>query len=371
MEYIFDIENIFRIYIFLTSRVHMRRKVIRQGHDTLTITLPREWVKKLNIKSGDEIDVMEKDRNLIITTENNPGASSITVDISDLTPAVIWRYILSAYRAGYNEIRVVGMEKSRKNIDSSFSYKTNLDYLLNKKATMTSPSDVIIFSTSSTMRTSFDWVNMSSIEIITACVNRLINVEIIEQKENYCVIKELGETTYKEFDNALRRIFLLLKFEAEYVMSALQGNRDEIKHIHVTDTNLDRFEDFCLRVLNKKGYSDSRKTPTIHNIIFLLEMIGDELKKIGLHIQDSKKINPVMIELFDVQMRQINLFYDLFYQFEKKRLLEIYDEDKKGSCLIEKYYKKLNDNEKEMLHHFKKIGIFILNLTELRVDMEF
>lgn len=350
----------------------MRRKVIKQGHNTLTVTLPGKWVNKMGIKPGDELDVIDQDRGLLISTEKGPNLSSITVDISDLTPALIWRYILSAYRAGYDEIRVIGIGQSRKNIDSPFSYKTNLDYIMKKKASMTSPNDIIIFSTSSTMRTAFDWMHMNPVEVITACVNRLINVEMIEQKENYCVIKELGETTYKEFDNALRRIFLLLKFEAEYVMNDLKGKKDAVKYIHVTDTNLDRFEDFCLRVLNKKGYLDSRKTPVMYSTIFLLELIGDELKKIGLHLQERKKINQkLMIELFDVQMRQLNLFYETFYNFDKKKLVQIYDEDRKGTLLIEKHYKRLNDYEKELLHHFKKIGIHVLNLAELRIDMAF
>jgi phosphate uptake regulator len=351
----------------------MKRKIIKQGHNTLTLTLPNKWVQKHSIKPGDEVDVSEADRGLMISTDSNLNLSTITVDVSKLSPSVIWRYILSAYRAGYNEIRVIGFGNSKKNIDSSFSFKANADFIANKKMTMTSPTDVIIFSTSSTLRTPIsELVKMSPVETITACVNRLINVEIIEQKENYCVIKELGETTYKEFDNALRRIFLLLKFESEYVMDALKGNKDEIKYIHVTDTNLDRFEDFCLRVLNKRGYLEQRKTPIVYSTIFLLEMLGDELKKLGLHLQESKKISTKMIiELFSVQMEQIQRLYSLYYQFEKERLLEIYEEDMKGTRLIEKYYRKLSDDDKELLHHFKKIGILILNLTELRIDMEF
>lgn len=350
----------------------MRRKVIKQGHNTLTLTLPGKWVEKMGIKPGDELNVSEQDRALLVNSENGPNLSTVTVDVSGLNPALIWRYILSAYRAGYDEIRVVGIGQSKKNIDSPFSYKTNPDYVNNKKASMTSPSDVIIFSTSSTMRTSFNWARMNPVEVVTACVNRLINVEIIEQKENYCVIKELGETTYKEFDNALRRIFLLLKFEAEYVMNDLKGNKDAAKYIHVTDTNLDRFEDFCLRVLNKKGYSDPRKTPVMYSIIFLLELIGDELKKIGLHLQENKKVSrKVMTELFEVQMNQLNVFYETFYNFDKKKLVQLYDDDKKGTLLIEKKWKEMNDFDKELLHHFKKIGIHILNLLELRIDMAF
>jgi len=328
-------------------------------------------VNRFNIKPGDELEVAKQGRGLLINSENGFDLSSATVDISGLSPSVIWRYILSAYRTGYDEIRVIGIGKSRKNKESVFSHKTNLDYLFNNKISMTSPSDAIIFSTSSIMRSGFNWADLNPVETVTACVNRLINVELIEQKENYCVIKELGETSYKEFDNALRRMFLLLKFEAEHIMGALKGNKNEIKHIHMVDTNLDRFEDFCLRVLNKRGYSDFNKTPVMFSIVFVLEMVGDELKKMGLHILESKKLDKKLItKLFDVQMKQLNRFYKLFYNFDKELVLEIYDEDKKGSELIEKCYKKLSDDEKELLHHFKKVGIFVLNLTELKIDMQ-
>lgn len=349
----------------------MKRRIIKQGHNTLTMTLPAEWVKKHGICPGDEIELIEQGKNLLVKTDKGPCLSTITIDISGLTPLMIWRYVLSVYRAGYDEIRVTGIGRSKKNIISPFSHKAGFDYLSNKKASMISPTDVIIFSTSSTMRTSFNLEGMNPVETITACVNRLINVELIEQKEDYCVIKELGETTYKEFDNAVRRIFLLLKLEAEHVSNAIKGRRNNVKYIHIIDTNLDRFEDFCLRVLNKRGYSEFRKTPMIYATIMILEMIGDELKKIGMHLLDMKKINLNLVsKLFDFQVDQLNRLYDLFYQFEKKKAVEIYEQDKIGTDLIDKNYKRLSGEEKELLHHFKKIGIFVLNLTELRIDLE-
>ncbi len=31
----------------------MKRKIIKQGHNTLTVTLPSEWAKQFNLKSGE------------------------------------------------------------------------------------------------------------------------------------------------------------------------------------------------------------------------------------------------------------------------------------------------------------------------------
>ena len=49
----------------------MIRKIIKQGHNTLTMTLPSNWVKKFNLTPGDEIDLSERDNGLFITTEKH------------------------------------------------------------------------------------------------------------------------------------------------------------------------------------------------------------------------------------------------------------------------------------------------------------
>ena len=35
----------------------MRRKLVSQGHSTLTISLPSRWVKQFTLKGGDEVEV--------------------------------------------------------------------------------------------------------------------------------------------------------------------------------------------------------------------------------------------------------------------------------------------------------------------------
>jgi phosphate uptake regulator len=326
----------------------MRRKVIRQGHNTLTVTLPNKWAKRHGVEAGNEIEVKEQEKSLIITTDGGSTLKRTVVDISGLDSLLIWRHLVSAYRAGYNEIIVKGIEHSSKNLYSAFSYNT-LKYLKHE-----------------------DILAMSPIETINACVNRLIGVEIMEQKENQCVIKEMSDVTGKEFDNALRRIFHLMTTEADEVEKGLEGKTEGLKAIHIIDTNLDRFEDFCFRVLNILGYSDFRKTPVMHSLIFTLELIGDEFKKLAMHMLEEKKVGSKFIkELFQVQKAQLNRINGLFYSFNKRKAFEIYDEDRKGTELIARYYPKLSDYEKEILHHFKKIGIYVLSLTELRIDLEF
>ena len=49
----------------------MKRKIIKQGHNTLTVTLPSKWVKKLNLTADDEVDIIEKENSLLINAKEN------------------------------------------------------------------------------------------------------------------------------------------------------------------------------------------------------------------------------------------------------------------------------------------------------------
>lgn len=339
MELIFEVNKI-------------KRKIIKQGHNTLTITLPREWSSKYQLKAGDEVDINEQGNILTLSSHQGISLPEITVDVRGLTPVTIWRYVSSAYRAGYNQFRILFDNIKEKERYSAFSYNT-----LNFLYPMGGSNEMVL----------------GPIEVIQAMINRCIGVEIIDQKENWCIVRELGETTYKEFDNALRRIFLLLLSLSEETLKSVKngGEKEILKSIHIIDTNIDRFIDFCLRVLNKKGYKEFRKTTTIYSTLLLLEMIGDEYKKIAIHLMNARKITKNMVGLFEIQYHQLRRFYNLFYSFDKDKCIEVYVEDAKGKKFDTEIYDNLNSEEKEILHHLKKIGIYLTSLTELRIDLEF
>ncbi len=328
----------------------MRRKVIKQGHNTLTVTLPHKWVKDQNIQAGDEIDFEQKDTAILLSTEKKTPHRNTVLDVRGSSIPVLWRYIISAYRAGYDEITIKfdPPKKNGKNIYTGFGYQT-LEWLF--------PEGIL---------------QLSPMEAVQALVNRLVGVEIIDQKEDYCIIKEMGETMFKEFDSSLRRIFLILLSMGDEIYNCYKTDtKQPLKSIHLVDTNLDRFEDFCLRVLNKKGYSDFKKTTTIYNTIFLLEMIGDEYKKIALHVLDMKsKPNPHLVKEFEIFKEQVPRYYKFFYKFSKEKAEEIYKMNEEAIIFLKENYSTFSDTEKEIIHHIKKIGTYIISLTELRIDLE-
>ena len=84
----------------------MKRKVIRQGHDTLTVTLPKVWTRRFELKAGDEIEMLDKDNGIFISTEKSVEGRSANIDISKMDVPTIWKYFMGIYREGYDEVKV-------------------------------------------------------------------------------------------------------------------------------------------------------------------------------------------------------------------------------------------------------------------------
>ncbi len=84
----------------------MRRKVIKQGHNTLTITLPAKWVIDNNIKPSQELEIDVKDTSLVINSKQQTTHELFKADISNLDRCSILYTIRNLYRLGYDEIEL-------------------------------------------------------------------------------------------------------------------------------------------------------------------------------------------------------------------------------------------------------------------------
>jgi phosphate uptake regulator len=326
----------------------MKRKLIKQGHDTLTVTLPKEWISKQNLNKGSEIAIDEYDGKLILSSDGKKDdKKKITIDATNLTNPLIWRYFMAAYRTGFDEIKFTFKDPKKLYeiiMSSTRSLEKKTNY--NKKS-----------------------ARLSIIEILQDMVHRFIGMEIIEQKDDYCIIKDVSETAEKEFDNSIRRIFILLLGMAEDNLELIEKKDERIRsNIDISDINIDRFTDYCLRILNKNG--KKRNATAFYSTILLLEFIGDEYRKIAYHEPDLKRKNKLLIELSAKTKELFDLFYNFFYNFSEEKAIKIHEEERK---LHEELFKsdfKLEKEEMDVTFHLKKIKRFIIDLVALRMEQE-
>jgi len=330
----------------------MKRKVIKQGHNTLTITLPSSWTKRFNLEPGKEIDIYEKDNGLFISTEKSDEGRKAEFNIDGMDIPTIWRYFMAAYREGCDEVLVRFNPNLRLDSPYKFFAEHKLDLKYGKKRD-----------------------RETALEFFHDLVNRFIGFEITDYGKDFVVIKEMTIPTSKEFDNSLRRVFLLAEQMSEETCEAIKtSNPKMLSHIHDVDINLDKFHDYCIRILNKIGNKESRKVSLLFSTLCFLELIGDEFKNISHHLlYDFPKAEFKNIqEIAESIDEQLNLYYSLFYKFDKKKVIEISNLDSRRYFNVKKVYKRTKTREeKEIFHHLRLISRYIIALLEIRIEMEF
>lgn len=256
----------------------MKRRIVKQGSATMTISLPSKWIKKFNLDAGDEINLEEKESAIEISAEAKEEIKKKEIDVSALDPETTQKAISALYRRGYDEITV----------------------------------------------------KFGSTNLITAIQNTVdqqsIGFEIIKQGKDFCIIKDLGKIQQEEFDNALRRSFLLLKTLATESLEAIKKNdKNALSNIAYIDANINKFTNFCERVLAKKGYKEFEKTPFYYHFSEELEELADEFKSIcDYYLKENKKISKKDLELYEEIISLIGEYADLFYKFNLVQINELF-----------------------------------------------
>jgi len=332
----------------------MKRRIIKQGHNTLTITLPAEWVKKLNVQAGDEVDLQEQGNKIIINGQGHSKEKKAIIDISNFNIPLLWRFIQGAYRAGNDEIKLT-FDNTKKDCEDAYHFYTSqFDYSkLGEKIPPKPP-----------------------LAMIQSIVDRFIGMGIIETGKGYCVIKEMGEATVKEFDNSLRRIFLVMLQMFERVNDAIKNEEtldpSICKEIHTIDLNIDRFVDFCCRLLNKlpAAFTDEKKM-LLFTTLYILELAGDEFKYIGKHLAISKSAIKDVLPLAEMAKEHFEMYYHMFYKFDREAAISLGNHDFKIYNEHFKIKEKLKGESRSMAKHVMMISKLTFALAELRIEMEY
>jgi len=253
----------------------MGRKLIQHGMSSLTVSLPRKWVQKNNLKKGNEVEVLESATKLIISTQKHHEHKKIDVDISNAQP-MIRKIIGATFKSGYDEVNIRF---------SSFEELKAVQDL---------------------MREQFS------------------GFEIISQSKDNIVIKNVSQTSFDEFNNVLRRLFFVLTQTASEISDA--ANKDDfnwMKNITLMKIESDKYADYCRRAINMGFEAESKRVAPLYVIIEQLEKVMDRYKDMCEYISTNKikinsQIKSFMKELADFQ----ESFYTLFYKFEINKIAE-------------------------------------------------
>src|SRR3989344_3304750 len=262
-----------------TRVVQIKRKIVQHGPSTLIISLPSNWVKQNGVRKGDELDVKEEGKTLIIGVDKVATNYSLTEDISGLSPYLVTRFLGRAYQKGYDRL-----------------------YLIHN--------------------------NVELLKTIQEKTLELIGYEIIEQNDKHCLIQSISSKIELDFDNSLRKAFLIVKQMIETCYEAFKnGDKTTLQNLYLKDIEVNRFCYFCLRQINKEQYVAAERAQQSHILYYLiatLEDLGDYIKVLAKHLMTVKKREKDILVLFKLMMEHYEISYSYFYKATTEKANEAY-----------------------------------------------
>ncbi len=297
----------------------MKRKLVKQGINALTITLPSDWVEKNHLKPKDEIELTEQDNILSISTEKKESLKEITVDVSGLLPRLADRFMARAYQKGYDKIIL-----------------------------------------------KFD-----DPELMLAVKNKmpeLMGFEILKVEKNQLEIQVISRDLDIDFDTMLRRALLVLMDMSQTCHDAWKKHDNKaLENITYQDLDVNKFTYFCLRTINKSSKMASFGMSILYYLIESLEDLGDELKALGKTLANTKPKKEIL-EILEKMNLMFRLSYEFFYKPEKRKAVEAFKLNKEIISMIEKALKTNNVDEIKALISIEFSIRIIYHLTTMRLD---
>ena len=287
----------------------MKRRLVKQGNGALTITLPFKWLENNNLSKGDYLELLESGRDLIISVDKELINKEQEIEISKERP-FFKRYLKSCYILGYDKLEVFSKEKL-------------------------------------------------PIELIKKAMEDLIGYEITELTATRCVIIQIASFQDEGFDIIMRRIFFMISSMFDDIINSL-SNLENMKDIALTEESINRLVNYCLRVLNKQGYKEFKKTQYIYQIIVGLENIGDYLRDFCLGVsKNDGEVEELLLEM----KSYYEDFSQLFFKYDMKKIQKI---KQKRIDLYKKSQKLISSYPHEVLYLYQILGV--LHQLEVAVD---
>lgn len=253
------------------------------------MTLPAKWIKDNSIKPGDEIEITDNDKTclkILPSSHSDVEKKPIEIDVSGIDHNTIRQKLRSAYKIGYGEIFI------------------NFDKNIVKE-----------------LRTEEEHPMM---ELINHEVSNLIGCEVIKQNDDSCLIKNYAVDSELEFNNTLRRVFILID---EYGNSLLEQARtldkESLKGMRERHFNIAKFIFYCLRLINMGDAPDHNKPTFIYYIVTELDEILDIMKYTAADIlqYNVKKLQKETIHLIGKIIEQNKNFSNFYYKPDNKNLM--------------------------------------------------
>lgn len=248
----------------------MRRKIMLHGPSSLTISLPAKWVKEKNLKKGDEIDLIEEDKGLLVSPVlRNREIKKINLKLAGMDSETQRDVLLALHKKGYDEIKL--------------SYEDP--------------------------RTAKD---------IHSMLNELnLGFEIIRQGSNSLVIGNVSNPESEQFDNLFRRVFRIVVEYKRKIQAVVERKEEITESCFSHRTSINRITKLCRRIIIKENKALSSFIfsflDDFERIAYALSLLEEELK------ENRQPPSVKFAKAFEDAAGLLTGTYDLYYDFDFRR----------------------------------------------------
>ena len=269
------------------------RRVQMTGGSSYIVTLPKEWIKTLNIHKNDPIGLFQQsDGTLLISSKMDREQTQRIKEFKvndEIDNQLLLRKLIGAYIAGYNSIKI----QSRGRM----------------------PSGVRLTVRNFTQTT--------------------IGQEVVEETDNSIVLKDLLNPAEMPFHRTIKRMHIMAKGMYEDTIHGLIKNDKELTEDVLTrDNEIDRLHwlvarqhNIILRNINfaeKMGITTGVAT-TSFLISRIVERIGDHIIRIAenvIKIIESKIDKDLIEKINEASQLSLNIFNKSIGSFSKRDILD-------------------------------------------------
>lgn len=249
----------------------MKRKLIQQAGQALTITVPVEWARKNGLKAGDEIELEESEKDIILKAGRKTLGGSVEIDTENFTERMHYSYLNAAYARGVDEIAM----KCR----------------------------------------------------IYPDLNQNIGMAVVSQKDNMVTVRDVSGVSSENLDEIFKRVFqMIMNFyysAVEDIFGAEKATRSSIEKL---DIEINKFSLFLQRSIMKRSYPDAELGRILFAYSFELEIIGDEILRLWrANVEECRKIkkNSQLKELIKMSKEGLQKSFEIYYQSSSQKIKEL------------------------------------------------
>jgi phosphate uptake regulator len=236
----------------------MERKLVKQGRNALTVTLPAKWLQSKGLVAGDSVFITENNRELIIGAQLSAASLSTTIDVAGCDRSMIFHTAIAKYIQGY---------------------------------------DTII-------------IHHDCQRVINELARKFIGMVVEEQTATRAVWKSIIAVPEDNFEAILRRAAHIFVQQARTLELVAKGEA-EFDQLKSDELLLDQHILYCMRYLNK--YETQQHAYRYFLVCATMELAGDQISRIGKFIGKNHALAKIIVTGIEEYVR-------LLFSHDYKRL---------------------------------------------------